>query len=95
MPTVFFLIQKIIYRGRQIIKPATANEHNRGGPQKVSAAVNRLTAAGKAARCRKATIYRDFPAAADRFARRGKPKTAAADKHFVVVKRLGSNVLPF
>ena len=49
------------------------------------AAVNRLTAAGKAARRRKATIYRDFPAAADRFAHRGKPKTAAADKHFVVV----------
>ena len=49
------------------------------------AAVNRLTAAGKAVRRRKATIYRDFPAVADRFARRGKPKTAAADKHFVVV----------
>ena len=49
------------------------------------AAVNRLTAAGKAAHRRKATICRDFPAAADRFARRGKPKTAAADKHFVVV----------
>jgi len=51
----------------------------------VPAAVNRLTVAGKAARRRKATIYRDFPAVADRFARRGKPKTAAADKHFVVV----------
>ena len=47
--------------------------------------VNRLTTASKAARRRKATIYRDFPAVADRFARRGKPKTAAADKHFVVV----------
>ena len=52
------------------------------------AAVNRLTAAGKAARRRKATIYRDFPAAADWFARRGKPKTAAVDKHFVVVNHL-------
>ena len=30
-------------------------------------------------------IYRDFPTAAYRFARRGKPKTAAVDKHFVVV----------
>ena len=49
------------------------------------AVVNRLTAAGKAARRRKAMIYRDFPAAADRFAHRGKPKTAAVDKHFVVV----------
>ena len=32
-----FLIQEIIYQGGQIIKPATANEHNSGGPQKVSA----------------------------------------------------------
>ena len=39
MPAVFFLIQEIIYRGGQIIMPATANEHNRGGPRKVSAAV--------------------------------------------------------
>ena len=48
MPAVFylnlyacciFLIQKIIYRGGQIIKPATANQYNHGGPQKVSAAV--------------------------------------------------------
>ena len=35
MPAVFFLIQEIIYRGGQIIKPTTANEQNRGGPQKV------------------------------------------------------------
>ena len=39
MPAVFFLIQEIIYRGGQIIKPATANQHNRGRPQKVSAVV--------------------------------------------------------
>ena len=59
MPAVFylnlyacyiFLIQEIIYQGGQIIKPATANPHNRDGPQKVSAAVNQLIAAGKAAR---------------------------------------------
>ena len=39
MPAVFFLIQEIIYRGGQIIMPATANEHNRGGLCTVSAAV--------------------------------------------------------
>jgi len=39
MPAVFFLIQEIIYRGGQIIMPATANEHNRGGRCTVSAAV--------------------------------------------------------
>ena len=41
-----FLIQEIIYRGGQIIKPATANQHNHGGPQKVPAAVNLFIAAG-------------------------------------------------
>jgi hypothetical protein len=36
---LYFLIQEIIYRGGQIIKPAMANQHNHGGPQKVSAVV--------------------------------------------------------
>ena len=39
MAAVFFLIQEKIYRGGQMIMPATANEHNRGGLCTVSAAV--------------------------------------------------------
>ena len=43
----------------------------------MSAAVNRLTAAGKAARRRKATIYRDLYAVADAFAHCGKANSSA------------------
>ena len=49
----------------------------RGGRPNVPAAVNRLTAAGKAARRRKATIYRDLYAVADAFARCGKANSSA------------------
>ena len=49
----------------------------RGGRPNVPAAVNRLTTAGKAARRRKATIYRDLYAVADAFARCGKANSSA------------------
>ena len=49
----------------------------RGGRPNVPAAVNRLTEAGKAARRRKATIYRDLYAVADAFARCGKANSSA------------------
>ena len=57
----------------------------RGGRPNVPAAVNRLTAAGKAARRRKATIYRDLYAVADAFARCGKANSPAAKNVSVVV----------
>ena len=50
------------------------------------AAVNRLTAAGKAARRGKATIYRDLSALADSFARCGKANPPAAKNVSVVVQ---------
>jgi len=51
----------------------------------VPAAVNQLTAAGKAARRGKATIYRDLSALADSFARCGKANPPAAKNVSVVV----------
>jgi hypothetical protein len=45
---LYFLTQEIIYRGGQIIKPATVNQHNHGGSQKVPAAVKpRFTVASR------------------------------------------------
>ena len=65
--------------------PAVVKYIYRSGHVTPPAAVNMLTAAGKGARRGKATIYRDLLAAADAFARRGKAKTTAAQKHSVVV----------
>ena len=50
------------------------------------AVVNRLTAAGKAARRGKATIYRDLSALADLFARCRKANPPAAKNVSVVVR---------
>jgi len=58
---------------------------NRGGHPNVPAAENRLTAAGKAARHGKATIYRDLPTLADTFARCAKANSPAAENVSVVV----------
>ena len=58
---------------------------NRGWHPNVPAAGNRLTAAGKAARRGKATIYRDLSALADSFARCGKANPPAAKNVSVVV----------
>ena len=52
---------------------------NRSGHPNVPAAGNRLTAAGKAARRGKATIYRDLPTLADTFARCAKANSRAAE----------------
>ena len=59
---------------------------NRGGHPNMPTAGNRLTAAGKAARRGKATIYRDLSALADSFARCGKANPPAAKNVFVVVR---------
>ena len=58
---------------------------NRGGHPNVPAAGNRLTAAGKVARRRKATIYRDLFTLADAFARCAKANSPVAENVSVVV----------
>ena len=58
---------------------------NRGGHPNVPAAGNRLTAAGKAARRGKATIYRDLFTLADAFARYAKANSPATENISVVV----------
>ena len=59
---------------------------NRGGHPNVPAAGNRLTAAGKAARHGKATIYRDLLTLADAFAHCAKANLPAAENVSVVAK---------
>jgi len=58
---------------------------NRGGHPNVPAVRNRLTAAGKAVRRGKATIYRDLFTLADAFARCAKANSPAAENVSVVV----------
>ena len=58
---------------------------NHGGHPNVPAVGNRLTAAGKAARHGKATIYRDLPTLVDAFARCAKANSPAAENVSVVV----------
>ena len=60
---------------------------NRGGHPNVPAVRNRLTAAGKAVRRGKATIYRDLFTLADAFARCAKANSPAAENVSVVVAR--------
>ena len=59
---------------------------NRDGHPNVPAAENRLTAAGKAARHGKATIYRDLPTLADTFARCAKANSPVTENVSVVVQ---------
>ena len=58
---------------------------NRGGHPNVPAAGTRLTAAGKAVRRGKATIYRDLFTLADAFARYAKANSPATENISVVV----------
>ena len=59
---------------------------NHGGHPNVPAAGTRLTAAGKAVRRGKATIYRDLFTLADAFARCAKANSPAAENVYVVVE---------